>query len=103
MEQVSEGRFLPLIFDANVQTDRELIVNYLKPQTAEMEIDTDPVKFAEEKEFIQCMIQTDPVMPEPELTHEPESLEPPSDFPHPLENDILPESWPEDIYALELP
>lgn len=88
IEQVSEGRFLPMIFDANVQTDRELLVNYLRPETAEIEIDTDPVKFAEEKEFIQCMIQTDPVMPEPELTHEPESLEQPLDSQN-LVSDIL--------------
>ena len=43
--QISEGRFEPQLFDANNQTDRELIENYMRKEVAEEECATDPVKF----------------------------------------------------------
>jgi hypothetical protein len=38
---VTEGRFEPQLFDANIQTDRELIELYFAKETANTEVVTD--------------------------------------------------------------
>ena len=43
--QISEGRFNPEVFDANIQTDRELLDIYMMKETKSNEVATDPVKF----------------------------------------------------------
>jgi hypothetical protein len=58
--QISTARFDPVLFDANIQTDPSLIENYLKKQTKETEIATDPIKFEQPKCYENTMIQTEP-------------------------------------------
>lgn len=100
-DQVTDGRFEPLQFNAQIQTDRELIVNFLKKETAQTDMCTDPIKFMPEREFTQIMCQTDDMIAEPELTHEPIPSEQPSE---PQKVDlIIPMVHPEELYALELP
>ncbi len=75
-EQVTEGRFEPALFDANIQTDRELIELYFAKQTQDFETVTEspPVPKVLMK---QMMIQTDPEIEEfndelePQLYHIP--------------------------------
>lgn len=100
-DMVTEGRFAPAQFNAEIQTDRELIVNFLRRETAGTDMCTEPIKFLPEKEFAQIMIQTDEMIYEPELTHEPNTIEWPVD-PPPVDL-IIPMLHPEGLYELELP
>ena len=42
LEQVSKGRFEPQLFDANIQTDRELLELYLMKETHDKVVEMTP-------------------------------------------------------------
>ena len=73
MEQVSQGRFDPQLFDANIQTDRELIEMYFAKEMSAANVETAdiPFKVEEKKEIKSHQIQTDPLIPERPATAEP--------------------------------
>lgn len=64
-EQVSEGRFEPPIFDANCQTTNDLL-KFLQPPSNQAMTCTEPVKFHLEVPRRVFMVQTDPIIYEPE-------------------------------------
>lgn len=50
------GRFEAFQFDADCQTDERLLANYLQKPNEAVEVETDPVIIAEEKQFTNFMI-----------------------------------------------
>jgi hypothetical protein len=46
-QQVSEKRFDPILFDANIQTDTDLIEKYVAKETVSQEVFTDPVNIVD--------------------------------------------------------
>lgn len=68
--QISEGRFEPNVFDANIQTDRELLDIYMQKETHSADCATDPVKFQPPVVMAQMMCQTDPEIWEPRNVQE---------------------------------
>ncbi len=71
VDQVTEGRFEPLMESANVQTGAELIETFVKKETVGVETNTEPVTFENVKKFDSIMVQTDaPVNEDKELVSE---------------------------------
>lgn len=64
---MTEGRFEPQLFDANIQTDRDLMELYFAKEITNTEVATDRLK-VEQKSL---MIQTDPLIEELWLMEEP--------------------------------
>lgn len=63
---MSQGRFDPLLFDANIQTDRELLDLYFAKEMCAANVATSDIPFRveERKEIKSHQIQTDPLIPE---------------------------------------
>jgi hypothetical protein len=55
-QQVTEGRFQAPHFDANVQTDKELVIKYVAVEKAEQAIVTTPVNIVPPKELRAMMV-----------------------------------------------
>ena len=71
-DQVSDGRFDPRIQDAQVETGRELLDDYLHRPSRDCGTSTVPVIFGEPKPvMLTAWIQTDPVVEEVEGLAEP--------------------------------
>ena len=66
-DQVTEGRFEPQLFDANNQTDQDLMDLYFKKPVQTVEVTTDPIIIVPEKKYASFMIQTDPIIDEREV------------------------------------
>ena len=65
MCEVTDGRFEPMTFNANCQTDRELIDRWLNKERIDTEVETEPVQIRLPPELNFEMVQTDPMINEP--------------------------------------
>ena len=71
-DQVTEGRFEPIMIDTHVNTDRKLLDSYLKKETKEQNFNTEPVMFNDSKPVMSvAMVQTEPQIDEHEMPAEP--------------------------------
>jgi len=101
--QITEGRFEPLLFDANIQTDRELLENYFRKETAVIETVTDPVSFRKPIKFASLMCQTEPEIEELRTLDEPITDEMPLEQTSSPHDTLQPTPQVEVLYKLEVP
>lgn len=74
-DQITEGRFEPMMVDNQVNTDRKFLDDYLKKPSKEVNVGTDPVIIGTPKpQMATIMVQTDPQINDDEGGEEPQTL-----------------------------
>lgn len=74
-DQITEGRFEPVMVDTQMNTDRKFLDDYLKKPSKEMNVGTDPIIIGTPKpEMATTMCQTDPMIKDDKDLGEPISL-----------------------------
>lgn len=100
--QVTEGRFEPELFHEGCQTDKDLILSYLKVPVESHDQVTEPVNIKEFTKFSLAFCQTDPEIEEPHTLEEPESIQKPAEcgIDGKPGDELLLEPLAEKLYAL---